>query len=114
MSIVFTTLLLVYRYTYIIWCGIVPKRKILFGEEARILVALLKHDRLDITSIIRETGYSRQAVTNNVELLIKHGLAKDEYEKQPPGRRFIYLTDKGKKIAQLIKQVLELLEETTT
>lgn len=99
-----------HRHIHNIGENTVPKRKILFGEEARILVVLLKHGKLDITSLIRETGYSRQAVTNNVELLIKNGLARDEYEKQPPGRRFIYLTDKGRKIAQLIKQALEALQ----
>ncbi len=88
-----------------------PRRKILFGEEARILVALLEYGKNDITSLVRITGFSRQAVTNNVNLLKAYGLVEDEYERYPPNRRFVYLTEKGKKIATLLKQVLEEIGE---
>jgi len=86
------------------------RRKVLFGEESRILVKLLELGRADITTLVRELGFSRQAITNNVELLIRYGLAYDEYERYPPNRRFIYLTEKGKKVAEKMKEILEIIE----
>ena len=83
----------------------------MFGEESRILVKLLELGKADITTLVRELGFSRQAITNNVELLIRHGLAYDEYERYPPNRRFIYLTEKGKKVAGRMKEILKIIED---
>lgn len=86
-----------------------PRKQRLFGPEAAILVALLELGKLDITRLCIATGIPRATITSNVNRLIKEGLLSEEYESQPPGRRFVWLTDKGARVAKLLKQVFEEL-----
>ena len=74
-------------------------------SESKVLLALLKEGQAPIMSLPELAGLGGNAVFNSVRWLSEMGLASDLREKDPPRRRMIGLTEKGKKIAVLMEQV---------
>ncbi|ABP94314.1 MULTISPECIES: winged helix DNA-binding protein [Sulfolobaceae] len=80
-----------------------------------VLLALLNKDKLGIRELeeeIKKVSKQRSpnAITKSVDKLLKMGLVKEEKEEKPPrGKRLIYLTDKGKEVAQHLKSIYELI-----
>ena len=74
-------------------------------SESKVLLALLKEGQAPIMSIPDMAGLGGNAVYNSVRWLSEKGLTTDQREKEPPRRRMIGLTEKGKKIASLLEQV---------
>ena len=78
-----------------------------FGAAALVLATLLEHEKLDMTRLERETGLSRQSVYTAVNRLLNLKLVAEEYEDKPPNRRFILLTEKGRRLAEALKPALQ-------
>jgi len=74
-------------------------------SECKVLLALLKKGQTPIMSIPELASLGGNAVYNSVRWLYEKGLATDLREKEPPRRRMIGLTEKGKKVAVLLEQV---------
>ena len=74
-------------------------------SESKVLLALLKESQAPIMSIPELAGLGGNAVYNSVRWLSEKGLTTDIREKEPPRRRMIGLTEKGRKIASLLEQV---------
>jgi MarR family transcriptional regulator, organic hydroperoxide resistance regulator len=74
-------------------------------SESKVLLALLKESQAPIMSIPELAGLGGNAVYNSVRWLSEKGLTTDIREKEPPRRRMIGLTDKGRKVASLLEQV---------
>jgi DNA-binding PadR family transcriptional regulator len=53
----------------------------------------------------KSAGLGGGAVYNSIRWLSEKGLAVDQREKEPPRRRMIQLTEKGKKIAVILEQI---------
>jgi DNA-binding MarR family transcriptional regulator len=72
--------------------------------ESKVLLAL--RDRpLPIMSLPKSSGMSGSAVYNAVRELLKKELVSEEREKGLPRRRFIRLTESGRKLAGLLNQI---------
>ncbi|MCD6443720.1 MarR family transcriptional regulator [Candidatus Bathyarchaeota archaeon] len=78
--------------------------------EALVLMALAREGSLTITGIRRHTGISPSAVYTAVRGLRVKGLVVEEQEKEFPFRRFITATEKGLKVAGLLRDVEKLLQ----
>ena len=74
-------------------------------SESKVLLALLREGQAPIMSLPELAGLGGNAVYNAVRWLSEKGLATDLREKEPPRRRMIGLTEKGKKAASLLEQV---------
>lgn len=78
-------------------------------SESKVLLALLKEGQAPIMSLPELAGLGGNAVYNSVRWLSEKGLATDQREREPPRKRMIGLTEKGKKVASLLEQVEKLL-----
>lgn len=74
-------------------------------SESKVLLALLNGGNQPIMSLPRVAGLGGGAVYNSVRWLSEKELVIDQREKDPPRRRMIVLTGRGKKIATLLHQL---------
>ena len=74
-------------------------------SESKVLLALVREGHAPIMSLPELAGLGGNAVYNCVRWLSEKGLATDQREKEPPRRRMIGLTEKGKRVASLLEQV---------
>ncbi len=74
-------------------------------SESRVLMALLREKEIPIMSLPKAAGLGNGAVYNSVRSLTERGLVLDEREVNLPRRRFMKLTDDGRKIAVLLERV---------
>ena len=76
-----------------------------------ILIALSKHrGKMYFTELKKELGTGSMSTINMRLLELKSsGLIEDEVENKFGGRRYIWLTDKGKKIAKHLVEIEKLL-----
>ena len=78
----------------------------------RLMVFLYEHDEYMLSDIWDDSGVSRNSGSGAMELLKKYGLVKNRIDdsKYPP--RYLYsLTEKGKKVAEKLKEIEEILKE---
>ena len=76
----------------------------------RLLMHLLKGPSY-VTMILKETDIPNTQLFRSLELLKELSLIKTEIDKSVfPNRNMIFLTPKGSKIAEHIKQIEEILE----
>jgi DNA-binding HxlR family transcriptional regulator len=90
------------------------KNKLTFLQKAgsaEILVSLLEHnDKMYFTELQDKIGRGSISTLNTRILELKNnGLVQDEQEEKFGGRRYFWLTDKGKNIAQHLKDIEKLL-----
>ena len=90
--------------------------KIEFLEKAGstdILISLLKNKgKMFVTELKKEIGKGSMSTLNMRLLELKNqGLIKDEQESKFGGRRYIWLTDKGKKVACSLAEVKKIMKE---
>ncbi|MDG6970962.1 MAG: helix-turn-helix transcriptional regulator [Nitrososphaerota archaeon] len=78
-----------------------PLRK----SESKVLLALLREGEMPIMTLPKSADLGGGAVYNSIRWLSERGLAVDQREKEPPRRRMIRLTDKGKKLASMLEQI---------
>ena len=76
-----------------------------------ILISLFKQKgKMYVTELKKEIGKGSMSTLNMRILELKNqGLIKDEQESKFGGRRYIWLTDKGEKIAQHLIDIKRLL-----
>jgi DNA-binding MarR family transcriptional regulator len=75
------------------------------------ILAKLSEGQKHIEQLIDETGFGPSTVDRNITVLEDAGLIKTETEDKFPRRRFVSLTDKGRKIAEHLNEVRKILEE---
>lgn len=76
-----------------------------------MLIALNKEGAMAVSEAIRKVGVSQQAVYNALRKLKDAGLIEEKLEEEFPRRRLISLTEKGKRVAEALKKIEEVLAE---
>ena len=79
-------------------------------SESRVLMALLREKEIPIMSLPKAAGLRNGAVYNSVRSLTERGLVSDKREANAR-RRFMKLTEDGRKIAVLLERVEHELGE---
>jgi len=76
-----------------------------------ILISLLKHNsKMYVTELKGKIGKGSMSTLNTRLLELKNqGLIKDEQESKFGGRRYIWLTDKGEKVAKHLFEIEKIL-----
>jgi DNA-binding MarR family transcriptional regulator len=74
-------------------------------SESRVLVALLRAKAIPIMSLPKAAGLGNGAVYNSVRSLTDRGFVTEEREANLPRRRFMKLTEKGRRVAVLLERV---------
>jgi len=76
-----------------------------------ILITLLRQNgKMYFTELKKEIGKGSMSTLNMRILELKNqGLIKDELESKFGGRKYIWLTDKGKKIANYLLEIERML-----
>ena len=77
---------------------------------ARLLVILLEAGEIDVTSLRERMGVALNTLYGYLKEAEHLGLIKSKYERKPPNRRFISLTEKGRKVAEKLREIYEILE----
>lgn len=72
--------------------------------ESKVLLAL-RREPVPIMSLPKISGMSGSAVYNAIGTLLEKRLVSEEREKNLPRRRFIKLTESGRRTASLLNQV---------
>ena len=81
-------------------------------ELLKILVALKTLEEGSATAIQKEARIGNYYAAKNILNYLKDkGFVEERYDPGPPGKYVYYLTDKGKKAAELAEQLLKLLGE---
>ncbi|WP_062088590.1 MarR family winged helix-turn-helix transcriptional regulator [Sulfolobus acidocaldarius] len=84
----------------------------LSDTESRALLELLKENGLPISELQKRSKISGSVISKIVDSLKEKGLVEDKYEMEGRTRkRLIYLTEKGKKVAELLSQIESYLPE---
>jgi MarR family. len=87
------------------------KYRVLGETEQYILLYLVSvKEGVAVKEIYEEMKLSPNAVTQAVNKLLNEGFLVEKREEIFPRRRIIYLSEKGRKIAQLLLQVQEIIK----
>ena len=79
------------------------------SQSIEILVALYNKDKLFLSELLETLGTKdTNTVSRRIDMLRDVGLIKEESEEKFGGRRYIWLTDKGKKVAKLLTDIEKL------
>ena len=82
------------------------------SKSIEILVALYNKDKLFLSELLEKLGTKdTNTVNRRIETLRDTGLIKEEDEAKFGGRRYIWLTSKGKKIACALAEVKKIMKE---
>ncbi len=74
-------------------------------SEGKVLLALLLNGDTPIMTLPKKANLGGNAVYNSIRWLSERSLVEDIREKGRPGRRIIKLTEKGKRVAELLLKV---------
>ena len=77
--------------------------------ESKLLIALLDGEKMYITELQQKARVSRSAVYTAIRKLMERNLIVVEEMDRFPFQRFIKLTDRGKRIAELLVEIEKLL-----
>ncbi|MFZ7137843.1 MAG: winged helix-turn-helix transcriptional regulator [archaeon] len=77
----------------------------------RILVYLLEKEKASRSDLIHEINGSQGAIYNALPMLKESELIAESIAKGFPRRKEIWLTEKGKKVAELLVALTEVLSE---
>ena len=76
------------------------------SKSIEILVALYGEDKVFLSELLNKLKTKdTNTINRRIETLRDTGLIKDETEAKFGGRRYIWLTDKGKKVAFNLKNI---------
>ena len=79
------------------------------SQSMEILVALYNKNKLFLSELLEQLGTKdTNTVSRRLDMLRDAGLIKEEGEEKFGGRRYIWLTDKGKKVAKLLANIEKL------
>lgn len=82
-----------------------------FDGAGELLLAIRPDERVELGQLMERLGWNRQTLYNRLKVLEELGLIDSSYESRPPGRRIIWLTEKGVRVRELLEQLYRLLEE---
>lgn len=88
--------------------------KIYNFEQTRAIQTLFflsKHEKVILSEIMDGVGGDYGTITRVLGLLHELKLIKDEIRKGQPTKRYIWITDKGKKIIPLFNKMEDVLSE---
>ncbi len=80
-----------------------------FNGAGELLVAL-SDDWVEFSELRQRLGWNLQTLYNRLRVLEEYGLVESKYEREPPGRRFIKLTEKGVKAKKALIEFYTILE----
>jgi DNA-binding MarR family transcriptional regulator len=87
------------------------KYRVLGETEQYILLYLISiKEGVAVKEIYEKMKLSPNAVTQAVNKLLNEGFLVEKREEVFPRRRLIYLSEKGRKIAQLLLQIQEIIK----
>jgi len=76
------------------------------SQSMEILIALYNHDKLFLSELLEKLGTKdTNTISRRIDALRNAGLIKEEGEEKFGGRRYIWLTDKGKKVSSYLKNI---------
>ncbi len=76
------------------------------SQAMEILVALLGKEKLFLSELLKQLETKdTNTVSRRIDMLRDVGLIKEEGEAKFGGRRYIWLTNKGKKIASYLTEI---------
>ncbi|MEM2079418.1 MAG: helix-turn-helix transcriptional regulator [Nitrososphaerota archaeon] len=78
-------------------------------SACRVLVYLSKNDKCTVSDILNKGDFSQTSLYNALRKLKDAGLIQEELEKEFPRRRLISLTDKGRKVAEKLEEIEQIL-----
>ena len=82
------------------------------SKSIEILVVLYNKDRLFLSELLEKLGTKdTNTVNRRINALREAGLIKEEGEAKFGGRRYLWLTAKGKKIACSLAEVKKIMKE---
>jgi len=79
-------------------------------DATTILMLLFERGPLTVTSIMEEGGINRTTFYATLSVLLKAGLVVEDREEVFPRRRIIKLTERGRKVAELLIKVRDILD----
>ncbi len=77
---------------------------------ADILVFMQPGREYELLEVQQGLGLNRQTLYNRIKLLEGLGLIETWRERQPPARRLLKLTEKGRQVREYIIKIREILE----
>jgi len=76
----------------------------------RVLLFIYEHEGTNLTNVIKGTPHAGQkAIYSALETLLELGLVRQEFEKRVGGERRFFMTEKGKKVAELLAKIRDIL-----
>lgn len=76
------------------------------SKSIEVLIALSKHDKLFLSELLEKINTKdTNTVNRRIEMLRDAELIKEEGEEKFGGRRYIWLTKKGQKVAALLIEI---------
>ena len=74
-------------------------------SEGKVLLALIEKDPIPIMSLPESAQMGGNAVYNAIRKLLEKELVTERREEKPPRKRLIGLTENGKRVAELLRQI---------
>ena len=81
------------------------------AHSASILIILYREGRLFYSQLLKLLGHGGGTVSATLEYLKNLGLIIDEVENKFGGKRYLSLTEKGKKIAKHLIEIEKIMGE---
>ncbi len=79
------------------------------SKSIEILLALYGEDKLFLSELLKKINTKdTNTVNRRIDILSNSGLIKDQSEAKFGGRRYIWLTQKGKKVAFYLSEIKKL------
>ena len=76
-----------------------------------ILIVLLDHGELSYSDIKEKTGLPTHTAYRTLNSLLKNNLIEEKREEEFPRRRLFKLTDRGRKIAEKLVEIEDILND---
>lgn len=81
------------------------------SKSIEILVALYSEDKLFLSELLEKLDTKdTNTINRRINTLRDVGLIKEKGEAKFGGRRYIWLTDKGKKVASLLAEIEKIMK----
>ena len=90
------------------------KMEYLTEMQQRVLLALYGNDKVTLRKLIELTKSSTVPVNNAIKILKERRLVEEIEETRGfPKRRYIKLTEKGKRVVEKLKELYSLIEDNS-
>ncbi|BCU68635.1 MarR family transcriptional regulator [Sulfolobales archaeon HS-7] len=81
--------------------------------QQRVLIFLIENDGISFRDISDKTESNPNAIKKAIDELMELGLVYDRREDTFPRRRLIFLTNYGKEVAKRLKEIVEIVNESS-